>query len=156
MLFFTSNTQNDRKFKCIWSSAPSKLSCVEEIQVRVFDSFFFKARCLTPVTSSTEQSKFLAGTVGTKDNVVCLLEYNDDDTTITPTMYSHPEEVWDIASCPADEHLLFTSHSPVSGNPLRRKATLWRKPVVEKEELSSDQHHELAALATLEQEGIKK
>ncbi|GAN04269.1 protein TSSC1 [Mucor ambiguus] len=115
-----------------------------------------QARCLTPVTSSTEQSKFLAGTVGSKDNVVCLLEYDDDDTTITPTMYSHPEEVWDIVSCPTDENLLFTCHSPVSGNPLNRKATLWRKPVIAKDEGGRDQRHELTSIVTLEQEGIKK
>ncbi|KAI8645259.1 hypothetical protein BD408DRAFT_441089 [Parasitella parasitica] len=112
-----------------------------------------QARCLTPVISSTEHSKFLAGTVGAKDNVVCLLEYDDDDTTITPTMYSHPEEVWDIVSCPADEHLLFTSHSPVSGDPLKKRATLWRKPATDTTE---DQRYELTALATLEQEGIRK
>ncbi|KAL7320827.1 hypothetical protein PS15m_000675 [Mucor circinelloides] len=115
-----------------------------------------QARCLTPVTSSTEQSKFLAGTVGAKDNVVCLLEYDDDDTIITPTMYNHPEEVWDIVSCPTDEHLLFTCHSPVSGNPLNRKATLWRKPAITKDEGGRDQRHELTSLVTLEQEGIRK
>lgn len=111
---------------------------------------------MTPVTSSTEQSKFLAGTVGAKDNVVCLIEYDDDETTITPTMYNHPEEVWDIVSCPTDEHLLFTSHSPVSGNPSNRKATLWRKPAITKEKLGSDQRYDLTPLVTLEQEGIRK
>jgi hypothetical protein len=67
---------------------------------------------LTAVTTNTEQSQFLAGTVGTKDNVVCLLTYDEDNVSISPTMYSHPEEVWDIISCPTDENLLFTSHSP--------------------------------------------
>ncbi|CEP19165.1 hypothetical protein [Parasitella parasitica] len=112
------------------------------------------ARCLAPVTSSTEHSKFLAGTVGAKDNVVCLLEYDDQETTIVPTMYSHPEEVWDIVSCPEDENLLFTSHSPVAGNPLKKRATLWRKPAADN--TTQDQRHELAALVTLEQEGIRK
>ncbi|KAI7905573.1 WD40-repeat-containing domain protein [Cokeromyces recurvatus] len=71
-----------------------------------------QARCLTAVTNSTEQSKFLAGTVGAKDNVVCLLEFDDDVGSIKPTMYSHPEEVWDITSCPTNEDLFFTCHSP--------------------------------------------
>ncbi|KAI8097915.1 WD40-repeat-containing domain protein [Gilbertella persicaria] len=114
-----------------------------------------QARCLTAVTHSTEQSKFLAGTVGAKDNVVCLLEYDDDNTTINSTMFAHPEEVWDIVSCPADENLLFTSHSPVSGNPSEKKATLWRKPT--KESLTeTNTLYDLEPVVTLEHSGIKK
>lgn len=87
-------------------------------------------------------------------------------------MYNHPEEVWDIVSCPTDENLLFTSHSPgitifswfeilcikiyavVSGNPLIKKATLWRKPAIDLED--GNQHHNLTRVVTLETEGIKK
>ncbi|GAA5810983.1 hypothetical protein MFLAVUS_004412 [Mucor flavus] len=114
-----------------------------------------QARCLAPVTSSTEKSQFLAGTVGVKDNAIYLLEYDDEDMTIIPTMYNHPEEIWDIVSCPTDENLLFTSHSPVSGNPLNKKATLWRKPAVEARE-DPNQYLDLTRLVTLENEGIKK
>jgi hypothetical protein len=64
------------------------------------------------VTNSTERSNFLAGTVGVKESAVYLLEYDDDTMTITPTMYNHPDEIWDIISCPTDENLLFTCHSP--------------------------------------------
>lgn len=94
---------------------------------------------------------FLAGTVGAKENAVYLLEYNDEDTNITPTSYHHPDEIWDIVSCPNDEHLFFTCHSPVAGNPLNKRATLWRKP-----ETKDDQRNELTQLVTLENEGIKK
>ncbi|KAI7892799.1 WD40-repeat-containing domain protein [Mucor mucedo] len=116
-----------------------------------------QARCLTAVTSSIEKSKFLAGTVGAKDNAIYLLEYNDDTMAITPTLYNHPEEIWDIVSCPTDENLLFTSHSPVSGNPLKRKATLWRKPGLDSEgKEDNDQRHDLTCMVTLENEGVKK
>ncbi|KAI9472387.1 MAG: WD40-repeat-containing domain protein [Benjaminiella poitrasii] len=118
-----------------------------------------QARCLTAVTSSDEQSKFLAGTVGAKDNVVCLLEYDDDNGAIKPTMYSHPEEVWNITSCPRDEDLFFTCHSPVSSNPMKRKATLWRKPVIDdsiNEANRNDQRYALDPIVTLDNEGIKK
>jgi hypothetical protein len=67
---------------------------------------------LASVKKSTEKSKFLAGTVGAKENVVCLLEYDDDSTTLSSLMYNHPDEVWDIASSPSDEDLFFTCHSP--------------------------------------------
>jgi hypothetical protein len=71
-----------------------------------------QARCLAPVTNSTENSEFLVGTVGGKENVVCLLSYDDDEAIITPTFYQHAEEVWDIVSCPTDKNMLFTCHSP--------------------------------------------
>lgn len=64
------------------------------------------------MTNSTEKSKFLAGTIGIKENAVYLLEYDDENMTTTPTMYNHPDEIWDIVSCPYDENLLFTCHSP--------------------------------------------
>ncbi|KAG0800290.1 hypothetical protein G6F22_002380 [Rhizopus arrhizus] len=111
-----------------------------------------QARCLASVKKSTEKSKFLAGTVGAKENVVCLLEYDDDSTTLSSVMYNHPDEVWDIASSPSDEDLFFTCHSPVSGNPMKSKATLWHKS---NESIENGQQ-DLTALMILESEGIKK
>ncbi|KAI8139982.1 hypothetical protein BJV82DRAFT_624661 [Fennellomyces sp. T-0311] len=64
------------------------------------------------VTASTEKSKFLVGTVGVKNNVVCLLEFDEDKSEINPTLFDHPNEIWDIESCPSDESLFFTCHSP--------------------------------------------
>lgn len=54
----------------------------------------------------------MIGTVGAKHNVVCLLEFDDDKSEIIPTLFDHPDEVWDMAQCPGDETLFFTSHSP--------------------------------------------
>lgn len=45
----------------------------------------------------------------------------------------------------------------VSGNPLKKKATLWRKPAVDSEvKENSNQRHDLSHVVTLENEGIKK
>ncbi|ORX62359.1 WD40 repeat-like protein [Hesseltinella vesiculosa] len=86
-----------------------------------------QARSLTPVAASTEKSKFLLGSLGTKNNVVCLLEYDDDQHTTSSILFAHPDEVWDIASCPANEDLFMTCHSPVSVRPSVKQATLWKK-----------------------------
>lgn len=51
--------------------------------------------------------------------------------------------------------VLKKNHVIVSGNPLNKKATLWRKPAVEARE-DNNQHHDLTRLVTLENEGIKK
>ncbi|KAI9019523.1 WD40-repeat-containing domain protein [Phycomyces nitens] len=110
-----------------------------------------QARCLTSVKASTEESQFLVGTVGAKDNGVCLLKYDDEQAQVKSTMYAHADEVWDIASCPANEDLFFTTHSQVSSNPRQRKATLWRKP-----EWSREGDTSLVKVISLEQEGIKR
>ncbi|KAI9276890.1 WD40-repeat-containing domain protein [Phascolomyces articulosus] len=86
-----------------------------------------QARCLTSVSASTEKSKFLVGTVGTKNNVVCLLDFDEDKSEINPTLFDHPNEIWDIVSCPSDESLFFTCHSPVGADPSEKKATLWKQ-----------------------------
>ncbi|KAI8992336.1 WD40-repeat-containing domain protein [Pilobolus umbonatus] len=109
-----------------------------------------QARCLTPVVSSTEKSQFLAGTVGVKENGVVLIEYDDETAVIKSTVYSHPDEVWDIVSCPTNKDLLFTCHSPVSGNPIHRQATLWKIPEVVEDK------PQLIPLLSLDKNGTKK
>ncbi|KAI9320494.1 WD40-repeat-containing domain protein [Dichotomocladium elegans] len=104
-----------------------------------------QARCLTAVTASTEKSKFLVGTVGVKNNVICLLEFDEDKSEIIPTSFDHPDEVWDICACPADEALFFTSHSPVGEDPFKKKATLWKR-----------QNNGLEEQLTLEHIGISR
>ncbi|KAI8969991.1 WD40-repeat-containing domain protein [Mycotypha africana] len=118
-----------------------------------------QARCLTAVKSNSDKSQFMAGSIGAKDNIVCLLAYDDDNNTIASTLYNHPDEVWDIASCPYDEQLFFTCHSSVaSQNPLSRKATLWqRKETTDTSNYNNnDQRQELNHLLQLEYEGVKK
>ncbi|KAJ8662418.1 hypothetical protein O0I10_002112 [Lichtheimia ornata] len=106
-----------------------------------------QARCLTAVNASTEKSKFLVGTVGVKNNVVCLLEFDEDKSEIIPTSFSHPDEVWDICTCPTDEALFFTSHSPVGGDPANKKATLWKQ---------QHQNETLEEQLTLDHAGISR
>ncbi|KAI8342753.1 WD40-repeat-containing domain protein [Chlamydoabsidia padenii] len=103
-----------------------------------------QARCLTSVTASTETSKFLVGTVGTRNNVICLLEYDDDTSSISPTLFDHPDEVWDVVSCPFDEQLLLTTHSPASIRTKGKKVTLW------KQHIQQDNIGTLEALVELE------
>ncbi|KAI8071779.1 WD40-repeat-containing domain protein [Gongronella butleri] len=102
-----------------------------------------QARSLTPVASA-DKSKFLVGSLGAKNNVVCLLEYDDELNTATSMLFDHADEIWDIASCPADEDVLLTCHSPVSTRRAAKQATIWRK--------HSDDGHSgsLQSLATLD------
>ncbi|KAI8365329.1 WD40-repeat-containing domain protein [Radiomyces spectabilis] len=106
-----------------------------------------QARCLTAVTASNEKSQFLVGTVGVKNNIVCLLEYDDESNEVIPTMYEHADEVWDISVCPTNQDRFFTSHSPVSGNPSHKKATLWQK---------YPENASLTELVTLEPTGVQR
>ncbi|KAI7864681.1 WD40-repeat-containing domain protein [Spinellus fusiger] len=108
-----------------------------------------QARCLTGVRASPEKSQFLVGTVGAKDNVVCLLEYDDEKGEVLPTLYHHADEVWDIASNPYDANLFFTAHSKVSQNPNQRKATLWKRH-------DTEDINELKSVFSMDLMGIKK
>ncbi|RUS35587.1 WD40-repeat-containing domain protein, partial [Jimgerdemannia flammicorona] len=96
------------------------------------------ARCLTAVPAASENNKFLVGTLGPKrDNAVCLLDFDEDAFEIGSTDFRHPDEVWDITSCPKKEELFFTCHSAglmthvssirlVTNGTNKLKATLWR------------------------------
>ncbi|CAO3644199.1 unnamed protein product [Cunninghamella blakesleeana] len=108
-----------------------------------------QTRCLTPVTASTGSSQFLVGTVGAKDNIVCLLEYDDENNSITPTLFDHQEEIWDLVSCPTNEDLLLTCHSIASDRASDKKITLWKKSILEKN------HGELEPLVEFEHPGHK-
>lgn len=47
----------------------------------------------------------------------------------------------------------------VSGNPLKKRATLWEKPIIDKSAgdiHNMDQRHTLTPLLSLQNEGIKK
>lgn len=83
--------------------------------------------------------------------MVCLLEYDDDNAAASSFSFRHPDEVWDIASCPTDQDLFFTCHSSASGNPLEAKATLWKKP----QDIMEGRADDLKELLTLEQ-SVKK
>ncbi|KAI9309174.1 WD40-repeat-containing domain protein [Cunninghamella echinulata] len=108
-----------------------------------------QARCLTPVVANTECSKFLVGTVGAQNNSLCLLEYDDEKNTITPTLFDHPEEIWDLVSSPTNEDLLLTCHSIASNRTLGKKITLWKKNSLEQN------HGELESLVEFEHPGHK-
>ncbi|XP_004347509.1 hypothetical protein CAOG_04758 [Capsaspora owczarzaki ATCC 30864] len=78
----------------------------------------FKARALSAVRAEQEKISFLIGTLTLHhDNQIHLLEYGDDDQTVTPTVFSHPQgEVWSIAASPSHVDIFATSYlKPLDG-----------------------------------------
>nr|CAG8497676.1 3436_t:CDS:10 [Entrophospora candida] len=112
-------------------------SCVYGLRHQVVYQFRFNAttiaRCLTAVVSDTEHNKFLVGTQTLRhDNEIHLLEFNEDEFELTSSVYQHPEEIWDIATCPSD----------IVMKSVQSKATLWRFGDAKSEEVNlEDESH---------------
>lgn len=71
-----------------------------------------QARCLAGVHNESDSSQFLVGTTGPKqDNHLHLLDFDDSTFTMQSSLYRHPHEIWDIATCPFNEHHFFTTYS---------------------------------------------
>lgn len=85
-----------------------------------------QARCITAVEGDTDHNKFVVCSLELREeNELHVLEFNEDTNEVwCQRVYSHPNEVWECAACPAPEHaeLFFTTHA--SGSQL--KTTLWR------------------------------
>ncbi|KAJ9473753.1 WD repeat-containing protein DWA2 [Diplonema papillatum] len=86
-----------------------------------------QCRALTAAAHPSEHL-FLLGTQCLKGkNQIYLLEYKEDSAFCDcQAMWSHPNEIWSIAACPASSHkdLFWTVHGTPS---YERNATLWTK-----------------------------
>ena len=85
-----------------------------------------QARCLVALEGDTDRNRFVAGSCALRgDNELHVLEFNEDTNEVgCQSVYTHEQEIWHIASCPAPEHteLILTTYSTRSE--LRTK--LWR------------------------------
>lgn len=74
-----------------------------------------QARCITAIEGDTDHNKFVVCSLELRGgNELQVLDFNEDTNEVwCQRVYTHPNEVWACASCPAPEHceLVFTTHS---------------------------------------------
>jgi len=71
------------------------------------------SRALVPLASQRSKSQWLVGSTSLRDeNEVRLLEYDADREALSSVgVWLHPEEVWDIATCPLATERIVTVHA---------------------------------------------
>uniref|UniRef100_A0A0D6R6Q8 EIPR1-like beta-propeller domain-containing protein n=1 Tax=Araucaria cunninghamii TaxID=56994 RepID=A0A0D6R6Q8_ARACU len=88
----------------------------------------YQARCIANVIgdSQSQQTSFLVGTLSLREeNEVHLIQLSPFGSELTcEGLYSHPHEIWDLASCPFDLRIFSTVYA--SGGDYG--AALWRIP----------------------------
>ncbi|KAL0351633.1 UNVERIFIED_CONTAM: WD repeat-containing protein DWA2 [Sesamum calycinum] len=103
----------------------------------------YQARCISDVKADTDHTSFLTGTLSLKEeNEVHLLRLSSGGTElICEGLFSHPNEIWDLASCPFDQRIFSTVFS--SGETYG--AAVWQIPELYGQ-LSSPQLESVASL----------
>ncbi|GAY49224.1 hypothetical protein CUMW_117600 [Citrus unshiu] len=73
----------------------------------------YQARCISDVKADTDHTSFLTGTLSLKEeNEVHLLRLSSGGTElICEGLFSHPNEIWDLSSCPFDQRIFSTVFS---------------------------------------------
>ncbi|KAF5747222.1 WD repeat-containing protein DWA2-like [Tripterygium wilfordii] len=73
----------------------------------------YQARCLSDVKADTDHTSFIAGTLSLREeNEVHLIRLSSGGTElICEGLFSHPNEIWDLASCPFDQRIFSTVFS---------------------------------------------
>ncbi|CAI9117076.1 OLC1v1018400C1 [Oldenlandia corymbosa var. corymbosa] len=103
----------------------------------------YQARCISDVKADTDHTSFLTGTLSLKEeNEVHLIRVSSDgNELICEGLFSHPNEIWDLASCPFDQRIFSTVFS--SGESFG--AAIWQIPELYGQ-LNSPQLERIAAL----------
>ncbi|KAK8677671.1 hypothetical protein V6N13_143196 [Hibiscus sabdariffa] len=73
----------------------------------------YQARCISDVKADTDHTSFLTGTLSLREeNEVHLIRLSSGGTElICEGLFSHPNEIWDLASCPFDQRIFSTVFS---------------------------------------------
>ncbi|KAF6159815.1 hypothetical protein GIB67_030073 [Kingdonia uniflora] len=73
----------------------------------------YQARCISDVKADTDHTSFITGTLSLKEeNEVHLIRLSNGGTELVcEGLFSHPNEIWDLASCPFDPRLFTTVFS---------------------------------------------
>ncbi|KAK0576172.1 hypothetical protein LWI29_013198 [Acer saccharum] len=73
----------------------------------------YQARCISDVKADRDHTSFLTGTLSLKEeNEVHLLRLSSGGTElICEGLFSHPNEIWDLCSCPFDQRIFSTVFS---------------------------------------------
>ncbi|XWS20865.1 hypothetical protein CRYUN_Cryun30bG0005700 [Craigia yunnanensis] len=67
----------------------------------------YRARCISDVKADTDHTSFITGTLSLREeNEVHLIRLSSGGTElIFEGLFSHPNEIWDLASCPFDQRI---------------------------------------------------
>lgn len=86
----------------------------------------YQARCIADVKADTDHTSFIAGTLSLKEeNEVHLIRVSSGGTELVcEGLFSHPNEIWDLASCPFEQRIFSTVFS--SGE--SHGAAIWQIP----------------------------
>ncbi|KAH9759455.1 WD REPEATS REGION domain-containing protein [Citrus sinensis] len=103
----------------------------------------YQARCISDVKADTDHTSFLTGTLSLKEeNEVHLLRLSSGGTElICEGLFSHPNEIWDLSSCPFDQRIFSTVFSTGESY----GAAIWQIPELYGQ-LNSPQLERIAAL----------
>ncbi|KAL9358449.1 hypothetical protein Peur_046572 [Populus x canadensis] len=73
----------------------------------------YQARCISDVKADTDHTSFITGTLSLREeNEVHLLRLSAGGTElICEGLFSHPEEIWNLSSCPFDQRVFSTVFS---------------------------------------------
>ncbi|XP_052189200.1 WD repeat-containing protein DWA2-like isoform X2 [Diospyros lotus] len=73
----------------------------------------YQARCIADVKADTDHTSFIAGTLSLKEeNEVHLIRLSSGGTELVcEGLFSHPNEIWDLACCPFDQRIFSTVFS---------------------------------------------
>ncbi|KAL9312504.1 hypothetical protein ACSQ67_017956 [Phaseolus vulgaris] len=124
--------------------------CVQEIAMQAASSGIgyglkYQARCISDVKADTDHTSFLAGTLSLKEeNEVHLIRLSSNGTELfCEGLFSHPNEIWDLVSCPFDQRIFSTVYS----NGETYGAAIWQIPELYGE-LNSPQLERITSLDT--------
>ncbi|XVF63554.1 hypothetical protein PTKIN_Ptkin09bG0096000 [Pterospermum kingtungense] len=103
----------------------------------------YQARCISDVKADTDHTSFITGTLSLREeNEVHLIRLSSDGTELVcEGLFSHPNEIWDLASCPFDQRIFST----VSSNGESYGAAIWQIPELYGQ-LNSPQLERIASL----------
>ncbi|XP_021732227.1 WD repeat-containing protein DWA2-like [Chenopodium quinoa] len=103
----------------------------------------YQARCIADVKADMDHTSFIAGTLSLKEeNEVHLIRLSNGGTELVcEGLFSHPNEIWDLASCPFDQRIFST----VFFNGESYGAAIWQIPELYGQ-LNSPQLERIAAL----------
>ncbi|XP_057470229.1 WD repeat-containing protein DWA2-like [Actinidia eriantha] len=107
----------------------------------------YQARCIADVKADTDHTSFIAGTLSLKEeNEVHLIRFSSGGTELVcEDLFSHPNEIWDLSSCPFDQRIfstVFSSEGETYG------AAIWQIPELYGE-LNSPQLERIGSLDAL-------
>ncbi|KAG6485274.1 hypothetical protein ZIOFF_053808 [Zingiber officinale] len=81
----------------------------------VYGGLKYQARCITDVKADVDHTSFLAGTLSLKEeNEVHLIRLSPSGSElICDGLFYHPNEIWDLKSCPFDPRIFSTVFTSV-------------------------------------------